>query len=400
MRNGGKMNEKILSFILIVILAAIGSPAQDQVDRIVDQIEQNNTTLRALYRQTEAAKIGTRIGTYPEDPEIELGFLRGSPSALGRRTDFGIRQMLDFPSAYFYRGRLATENGRQLDREWQKQRRELLLEARTICLDLVYHNARRLELRKRLDHAQNVAAAFESKFSSGEANILELNKVKLNRLAVCKELEACEIEINALSGELARLNGGRSVDLADTAFSTGIVVEDFQLWYARAEKNSPQLQWLRGEVERLQTQLKLDRTLNLPRLSVGFMSESVAGERFSGLSVGLSLPLFSRRQTLRYARASLDAARCLEEDGRLQFYNQLKNLHGQVVSMQKSVQDYRSLLRELDNSPLLAKAFEKGEISLVEYVLELSLYYESAEKLLQMERDLAKSLAVLEQYGK
>ncbi len=394
------MNEKILSFILIVILAAIGSPAQDQVDRIVDQIEQNNTTLRALYRQTEAAKIGTRIGTYPEDPEIELGFLRGSPSALGRRTDFGIRQMLDFPSAYFYRGRLATENGRQLDREWQKQRRELLLEARTICLDLVYHNARRLELRKRLDHAQNVAAAFESKFSSGEANILELNKVKLNRLAVCKELEACEIEINALSGELARLNGGRSVDLADTAFSTGIVVEDFQLWYARAEKNSPQLQWLRGEVERLQTQLKLDRTLNLPRLSVGFMSESVAGERFSGLSVGLSLPLFSRRQTLRYARASLDAARCLEEDGRLQFYNQLKNLHGQVVSMQKSVQDYRSLLRELDNSPLLAKAFEKGEISLVEYVLELSLYYESAEKLLQMERDLAKSLAVLEQYGK
>lgn len=394
------MNEKILSFILIVILAAIGSPAQDQVDRIVDQIEQNNTTLRALYRQTEAAKIGTRIGTYPEDPEIELGFLRGSPSALGRRTDFGIRQMLDFPSAYFYRGRLAAENGRQLDREWQKQRRELLLEARTICLDLVYHNARRLELRKRLDHAQNVAAAFESKFSSGEANILELNKVKLNRLAVCKELEACEIEINALSGELARLNGGRSVDLADTAFSTDIVVEDFQLWYARAEKNSPQLQWLRGEVERLQTQLKLDRTLNLPRLSVGFMSESVAGERFSGLSAGLSLPLFSRRQTLRYAKASLDAARCLEEDGRLQFYNQLKNLHGQVVSMQKSVQDYRSLLRELDNSPLLAKAFEKGEISLVEYVLELSLYYESAEKLLQMERDLAKSLAVLEQYGK
>jgi len=46
----------------------------------------------------------------------------------------------------------------------------------------------------------------------------------------------------------------------------------------------------------------------------------------------------------------------------------------------------------------LKKASEKGEISLINYISELSIYYENTILLLESERDLNKTLAELNQY--
>jgi outer membrane protein TolC len=387
--------------ILLILLSSISFflHAQDGIDRVLTQIEKNSTALQALSRQIEAAKVGAKIGIFPENPGIELGFLNGSPSSLGRRTDFSVKQVFDFPLAYFQKNRLAKERGNQLDWERQKQRQAFLLEARMLCLDLVFANAKQLELNKRLAHSQDIAAAIESKYASGEANILELNRVKLTLLTIQKEVEGNEIERWALLGDLAGLNGGQAIELADSSFAPGTIPEDFQLWYGQAEKNNPQLQWLRSEIERLNTQMQLERSLSMPKLSISYMSESVEGERFRGVTAGISIPLFERMHTVKYAKDSVTAMRSLEADSKLQFFNQMKNLHGRVIALQRSVQDYRARLDDLDNTPLLRKALDKGRISLIEYVLELTMYYQSAEHLLQMERDLSKSLAVLSQYS-
>ena len=52
----------------------------------------------------------------------------------------------------------------------------------------------------------------------------------------------------------------------------------------------------------------------------------------------------------------------------------------------------------INSSRMLDEALQKGEISLVDYLLEESLYYSSAETLLQMERDFCRVVAELYQY--
>jgi len=66
--------------------------------------------------------------------------------------------------------------------------------------------------------------------------------------------------------------------------------------------------------------------------------------------------------------------------------------------LQKSANDYKSKLEAFNNSELLRKALDKGEISLINYMLELSIYYESVNKLLELERDMNKAIAELNQY--
>ena len=107
---------------------------------------------------------------------------------------------------------------------------------------------------------------------------------------------------------------------------------------------------------------------------------------------------YENKNKIKFAKANTNALETIATDNRLQFYNHLKSLHSKAISLQKSVNDYRLSLISYDNSDLLKIALDKGEISLINYILELSLYYESVNKLLDLERDLNKTLAELNQY--
>jgi len=391
------MNKTIL--FIVIACCAVRLHAQDGVERVVAQVERNNTTLQALAQHIKAEKLGARVGLLPENPELGFGVLSGRPSSLGRRRDFSVTQLLDFPLAYVHKQQLAGERGRQLDWEWQKRRRELLLEARLLALDLVHANALQKELEKRLASAREMAQAVETRFERGEANILELNKAKLHLLNCREQVEHNDIQRRALLDDLGRLNGGQAIELPDAAFPVARVPEEFAAWFAEAEKGDPQLQGLRSEVRLLELQTKLDRSLGLPKLAIGYMSETTTGERFQGVTLGFSLPLFEKANVIRRDKAQAAAMRLVEADERMQFYQQMKSLHARTVALQQAVGEFRSGLASLDNAPLLRKALDKGEISLIEYVLELSLLYESTEHLLQEELNLARALAVLRQYG-
>lgn len=384
--------------ILVLLCSPVWLVAQEGIERAMTQIEGNNTTLAALRQRTEADRRAGRIGILPSDPEVGLGFLRGSPSAMGRRTDLELRQTFDFPLVYLQRDRLVRLRDGQLDLGYQRQRRALLLEARLVCLDLVHANALVQERRRRFAQATRLAAAIEAKFEKGDTNVLERNKARLHLLATEKALEESEVERNLLRAELVRMNGGLAIELTDDHFPPPGVPADFASWCRQAEVSSPSLRWLRYESERIAQQVRADRTANLPKLSIGFSSESVQGERFSGVTVGFTVPLWERKHVVAAGKATAAAVRLEEADGRLQFLHRSKALYERVVALNASAADFRTRLAALDHTPLLQKALDHGEIALADYLLEQSIFADSVERLLRMERDLGKALAELNQF--
>ncbi|MPN35485.1 hypothetical protein SDC9_182983 [bioreactor metagenome] len=76
----------------------------------------------------------------------------------------------------------------------------------------------------------------------------------------------------------------------------------------------------------------------------------------------------------------------------------MNNLHTKAIGIQQSVFDYEQELKTYSNDGLLSKALDKGEISLSEYFFELSLYYESVDKLLELKMNLAETVAGLNRY--
>jgi len=389
---------KIIIALISIISLNISLFAQNSIEYVLNEIEKNNTTLLAFKQSVEANTLGNKTGIYLQNPEIEFNYLWGNPSEFGNRTDFSIKQSFDFPTAYGYKSQISDIKNEQLALEFQKQRKELRYKARLVCYDLVYIHALTTELSNRISNAESIAKAYKAKLVAGETNLLEYNKAELNLLNLSKQMESHSIEGEALLGELTRLNGGFPIEFSRSEFPDTTIPADFDQWYAQAEQSNPMLSWLKKELELSQTQVSLNRAMSLPKFQTGYMSESIVGQDFKGITVGLSIPLWESKNTVKYAKANAVALKSLANDNKTQLYNQLKVLHTKAVALQSNAADYKTKLQSFNNSELLKKALNKGEISLINYMLELSIYYESVKASLELERDMNKALAELNQY--
>ncbi len=384
---------------LFILFATCGELfSQTFTDSVIADIVKNNSTLSALRKKVDAEKINNKTGLLPSNPEVEFNYLWGSPAVTGDRTDLKIIQQFDFPSTYIYRNQISDIRNVQAELEYLKETKSIILKARLVCIDLIYSNALGNELKVRVSDARRIADSYQAKFKAGEANILEFNKAQLILLTLSNDSVLHEVERRALLSELTGLNGGVSIDFRDVFFQPSQIPVDFEQWYLLAEQNNPLLAWIKQEVLLSSKQVKLNSAMSLPKLQGGYMSEKVVGEQFKGVTIGISIPIWENKNQVKYAKARSMAVQSAENDIRLQFYVKLKSLHEKAVYLQNSLIDYKNKLAILSNTRSLNTALAKGEISLIEYIFEQTIYYESNNKLLLLERDVNKAFAELYQF--
>lgn len=388
---------KILINITALVLITHLVVAQNSIDSVLSVIERNNTSLMAARKSADAEKTANRTGLFLPNPEVEFAFLKANESQPVNRTDFSISQSFDFPTAYSYRNSISKLKNEQVDINYERERRTVLLRARLICSELVYRNALHVELQRRLNHAMRLASAYEKMLDAGEANIIEYNRAQLNLATVNNQMEINAAERATLLNELALLNGGNAVQFADSVFQPVALEMEFDDWFKSLNSNYTNIQWLALETSISAKEQKLNTATSLPRLSAGYMSENVPGEKFRGVTAGISIPLWENRNTVKYAKARTNALTSLQEDQTLQLKSNLFALYDRTSKLQSAVSSYRQRMNEFNNELLLTKALDSGHISLSEYFIALSEYYDAVDRLFEMEKELDMAYTELKQ---
>jgi outer membrane protein TolC len=384
--------------ILIVLLSlCVLTPvaAQSGIERILQEVEKNNTSLQALQKEIEAQKIGNKTGNYLPDPEVEFGYLWGTPTEIGNQKDFGISQSFDFPTAYGYRNKVANLKNENLDGLYRSERINVLLRTRQIAIQLAYLNALSKDYNRRVESIRTIVDSYQKKFELGEVDAIEKNKVYLNFIACVNEKEKIDIERKSLLNDLKALNGGKEIQFNETEIPFTPLPSNFNEWYAVAESKSPALQYLSKQVDISKQQVKLSRSLSLPKLSAGYASERILGEKLQGVVIGISIPLWENRNRVKEAKADVLSSESALEDNKIQFYNRLQSLFNKSVSLRDLALKYRDALSSYSNEPLLRKALDTGEFSLLDYLHEAEYYYDAFNSMLELERDYALSVAEL-----
>ncbi len=365
------------------------------VESILREIEENNTLLSAWREQANADKIANKTGILPDNPEVEYHYLWGNQPEMGNRTDFSASQRFDFPTAYYHKKKVTDSRNIQVDLKYKSERISLLLEAKQTCIRMISRNALAAEYRKRLRYAEEIAHAYQLKFEKGEINILENNKAKLNLLNIRKEIELNDTERHLLSADLRRMNGERPVYLPDTVYASVLLPSDFEDWYEYAGANYTLLEYMEKETEIHRQNEKLQRSLNLPKLSVGYMSEKVLTEKFQGITVGVSIPLWENKNTVKQIKAQAVASEAAAYDMQKRVHDKKMSLYDKAIRLDRLLEEYRENIRAVDNIVLLKKALDAGEVSLVDYLVGMEMYYETTDYLLQTECDYQLAVAEL-----
>ena len=383
-------------FFFVMMTAACCVQAQNEVERVLQSVEQHNTTLIALRHETEAAKVGNHTNLNLPNPEVEFGYLWGSPSSIGHRKDVSAVQSFDFATVSGAKRRLARQQDALADWQYKESRMQLLLEAHHLCLDAIYYNAMCKELMQRKQYAEEIASAQQKRLEQGDINRIEYNQVKLDLAAVCAELMRCNTERAAVMAELQRLNGGEPLLIEATDYPAVAIANDFEAWYAEAEQKSPALAYVKQQIDVANRELAVRRADGLPTVSLGFMGEYVSGENYQGVKVGMSIPLWANKNRVRQAKAEVEAAKARQTDARQQFYSRLHNLFVQQRGLRQVVQSYQEALRATDNTSLLKKALDAGSISTMDYLLGARMYYDAVNQKMDACRAWQKTVAEMQ----
>ncbi|MBW6496867.1 MAG: TolC family protein [Bacteroidales bacterium] len=391
------MRKLIMLFLLVTGLPFILN-AQSPVERVLQEVEKNNTTLSALRSRVEAEKTGNRTGIFLHNPEMDLYLLNNRDEQV-QRTNFNLVQPFDFPTLLGRKNQLSRALNQQLDYEYLQHRQDVLLEAHQIVIDLIYLNALGRELEIRLEHAANIARSYEAMLNAGEVNILEHNKAQINLFNSRKASELNAVERASLLARLQALNGGIELEVSEKEFPVPQIPGVFAEWFEEAAPSNPFLLGAAQQIAISRQEERLARAAWLPSFSAGYMVEALPAERFAGFGMGISIPLWENRNTVKYARLHTEAMQQRQTDIETRYFSQLKGMYDQAKSLQELSLNYRSMLQNLDNSGLLLKALEAGQISLIDYMLELGFYYEAVNMMLETDRQLHKVIANLKHFS-
>ena len=387
------MNRGIVLFVAILATSTLF--AQNGIEKALAEIEANNTTLKAMQKTVEAQKRANHADNALADPEVGINRLWGDPSSIGNRTDVSVSQEFDFPKITGAKARVARRRDDMVDWQYKSERASILLEAKKAVIDVIYYNKYIAELERRLSHADAIYKAQKRSLEAGASNQLEYNNVSLNLSQIVTDMKKAGAERQALMAQLARLNGGQPLKVTETEYSLPDLPADFDSWYMQVAAAHPSVGFAESQTEMSRKQLSAARQSALPSFSLGYMSEKTMGEQFQGVTVGLSVPLWSSGRRIKQAKRENEAANAMREDTKEQIRGVLNERYTRARGLMTAAEETKKALAKADNSQLLTKALKAGEISIVEYLVGLSYYYDAIDNMLTIECDCQKACAEL-----
>lgn len=390
-------NNIYTTFLLLCLTLPVF--AQSGISDVLKSIENNNKALQAGQRLNETQKLEARTGNYLPNPTVELNQLWADRSVGGNANELAVTQSFDFPTVYFNKNKLAKLKSSTSDYQYAATRQQILLKAQQICQEIIYLRKQKHLLDERLKNAERLEALYNQRFASGDANQLELNKIQLEKINANNASRRNQSALRSQLEQLQALNGGISIEFSDDEFINTPVLPDFSQLETTYLDADPTLKSLEGESESAQREIKVSRALTLPKFDIGYRRNGGSDQTMNGFRIGMSIPLWENKNTVKRAKAQAEYTALNVEDNTETLKATLKELYLQAQSLQLSKEEYARTLDNQRSEELLNKSLEAGQISMIDYFVEITILYDSIQNYLEVEKEYHNLLAQLLQYS-
>lgn len=365
-------------FITIALLLTAGTVCSQQLNSVLQSIEANNTRLAALRSSNNATMAQLESETSIIGPtSVEYSpFFGGGASGIAS-SELIVSQEFEFPSLGTMRKQSNMAQQHVLDQQYQQERRDILLEAKKLCYDLT-RAVKTLSILQLREHtADSLLTAYETSMQHGNATIIDVNRIKMDRMTVHTQLVQAQGDINTLQAQLQSLNGGKAIE------GTGAMVlerEPINLEPGTSCEEST----ARAELIASNHDIKIAEKSWLPSLTVGYRRNTEMKESTNGFLVGVSMPLFSNSGKVKAARARQQAALAQIDDAVAQEHSRQQALITEAKQLQASIDAYDLPLMN-QTLALINKAIAAGALTIPEYYIQADRIYSAMQELIDLE---------------
>lgn len=376
--------------LAVMAFAAVVSAKAQDINAVLKSVEQNNMELKALLKGNEAADIENKSQNTLEDLSIEYSpFFQSETSGIAS-SELVITQGFDFPTLYGARKKAGQLQRNVLDMQYQTARRDILVNAKKLCLDIINYNKQKQLLQERRKNADELLAMFELKFKNGDATSLELNKIKLDRMNLETELVQADTKHANAMQQLQALNGGLPIEVNMTEYPQA-PADDEVTMYEKAVATDWTVRTAQASVLAAEQDVKVNKQSWIPKFEIGYRRNTEGDNASNGFLIGGSIPLFSSKNKVKIAKARQTEAVMRHANARINAENSARTMINQMKQLKASADAYDvPLMRQ--TLKLLRTAVENGEISVTEYYVEADNIYKNMITYMDIERQYQDAL--------
>lgn len=378
----------------IVAFSTYSIAFADNIGDVLKQVAANNLTLQALAHDNQADVLDIKASNSIGGPSVEYSpfFTKGYSGVA--ESELVVSQEIDFPTKYAARNKQAKMQHTVGEQLLAKQRRDILLQAQLLCIDLIRLNQTLSMLHERLANSETLLQMYQKRMDAGDANALELNKVKLDCMEVRTLVNEAQGERTSLLQQLKQLNGGKPIDVTDTVLPEYPQITNFESYRALALASDADVAVAQTSLRAADMNLKLQKNEWLPNISFGYRRNTEHGEGINGFLVGVSFPLYSNSNNVKAARQRRESAELQVLQAQNEAEASMRTNYEQLQGLQQVIDhsDVKLLQESLD---LFAKALQQGEITALVYYVEINSIYEKLQRHIDLHCQSVKLLAEL-----
>lgn len=365
------------------------------IEDVLRDVAQNNKVLQAQVRSDEAAKLAVTAENVPDDPEVEYNSFYNRETTGQAASELIVTQGFDFPTLYGRRSREGRERKAAIDLRREALRRDLLWEAKCLCLDLIHYNKTDGLLQLRRKNADELLAVYEDRLKAGDATQIDVNKIKMERMSLQTEILQNTADHRTALQALLALNGNMPLTFEAQEYPVVVVTNDFDALRDELMAGEVELQAAEAEARAAGLAVSVNRQKWIPHLALGYHRNATAGAPTDhGLVVGASIPLYSNRKQVKMARAESVGAQLTCEDVRLKAEAELHSQFNEVQQLRRAMEVYDMTLLQ-ETLDLLKEAVDRGEMPVETYFEEADGIYSNMQSFMELENRYQKAVAEL-----
>ena len=384
---------KRITILAATLFALSGLQAQTSIDGVLRNIETNNKELQANAQLIASQKLETRTDNNLPDPTLSYAHLWNNKDKNNTIGELVVSQSFDFPSLYATRNQLNRLKAGAFDGQKSVFRQGILLQAKDVCLDIIMLRKQQQILTERLRNAEELSAMYAKRLQTGDANVIETNKINLELLNVKTEASLNETALRNKIQELTALNGNIPVVFEDADYPAVIFPSNYEELKTEVLASDYTLQALNSESAAARKQIAVNKSQWLPKLELGYRRNTESGEPFNGVVVGFSFPLFENRNKVKIAKAQSLNVDLQRANTSVQVESELTQLYREAHTLRTSMEEYEKTFQAQQDLSLLKQALTGGQISMIEYFVEVSVVYQSKQNYPQLENQYQKAMA-------
>ncbi len=421
-----KIKMKANKTVMVLLIGILGS--------INNITAQNNATIRVYQNLDEVIEVAlkdnpnVKISDFQTQqeyalkgasfslPKTDVGLEYGQTnSAVNNDTRFTISQTFAFPTLYASQNKLSKAKLKVSELQQTVVKNELIAQIKEVYYGLWHLKSKKTLLQKQDSIYERFAHAANLRFKTGESNALERATALTELVEIKILIQNNNAEISSYQLQLQNLlnsDGLIDINVGNLEMKSSMIskMKDSTLY-----SNNPIISFYKEGVVVAENEKSVEVSKMLPDITIGYFNQSFAGngetangiatvydsgDRFTGVQLGLSIPIWFKPHSSRIKAAKIHK---LENEAKLQAVKnttqtELKTLFEKFHKDQLNLKNYGA--NALPQAGLLLKysqrGFQEGEIGYIEYIQGLNRALTIQTKYLDFVNNYNQTLIKLE----